>query len=360
METRDNNLIFKSVHPGEILGEELRERGISSKDFAASLGMQPSHLSELIHGRRDMSPAAAAKIAAALGTSAKSWMNLQRQYEADTEALEQVSTTDAETLAELQAYDELLDLRTLRRRCHVTLRRPAALLACLRDTLRLPPVQELMPRTAGLFRKSAKTGADPRMILTWVTLAQHSAQAKTISGTFRTADCTALAAALSKLFHRNRDVVAQTEQLLANYGIGFVVEEKVDRASIDAYSFQMDGQPFIAVTLRSKKIDHFAFSVMHELGHIAAGDTGNLEQLITDYDKESTKEKAADHFASNALISDSEWTQLPKVPMKPYMIQKVYTAWAHAHDYNEWIVLGKIGYLTGMWKFTDNGSRNIG
>ncbi len=35
---------FKPTHPGEILREELRERGIRQKDFAEQIGMQATHL----------------------------------------------------------------------------------------------------------------------------------------------------------------------------------------------------------------------------------------------------------------------------------------------------------------------------
>ena len=54
------------VHPGEILGEELKARGISQKEFAEKASMQQTHLSALIHGVRNITPAVAAKLEAAL------------------------------------------------------------------------------------------------------------------------------------------------------------------------------------------------------------------------------------------------------------------------------------------------------
>ena len=72
------------VHPGEILGEELKERGISQKRFAESIGMQPSHLSALIHGIRSFTQAVAEKVASGLpGISASFWTKMQEQYNAD-------------------------------------------------------------------------------------------------------------------------------------------------------------------------------------------------------------------------------------------------------------------------------------
>ena len=51
-----------AIHPGEVLGEELKSRGISQKEFAQSVGMQATHLSALIHGMRNITPALAAKL----------------------------------------------------------------------------------------------------------------------------------------------------------------------------------------------------------------------------------------------------------------------------------------------------------
>ena len=92
METNDETKIIPlndtpsliPVHPGEILGEELKERGISQKKFAESIGMQPSHLSALIHGIRSFTQSVAEKVASGLpGISASFWTKMQEQYNAD-------------------------------------------------------------------------------------------------------------------------------------------------------------------------------------------------------------------------------------------------------------------------------------
>ena len=72
------------VHPGDVLGEELKERGISQKEFANRIGMQPSHLRALIHGMRNFTPAVAAKVESGLaGISADFWMRMQKSYNRD-------------------------------------------------------------------------------------------------------------------------------------------------------------------------------------------------------------------------------------------------------------------------------------
>lgn len=74
------------VHPGGILGEELKARGISQKQFAKTVGLQATHLSALIHGTRNFTPTVAAKIESGLeGIPAALWMKLQERYNLDVQ-----------------------------------------------------------------------------------------------------------------------------------------------------------------------------------------------------------------------------------------------------------------------------------
>ena len=70
-----------SLHPGEILQMELEGRAIKKSDFAASLGMQPGHLSELLYGKRHVSAATALKLENLLDIPAEYWMRVQVYYD---------------------------------------------------------------------------------------------------------------------------------------------------------------------------------------------------------------------------------------------------------------------------------------
>ena len=71
-------------HPGTILQEEIKSRGITQKEFAQVIGLQPSHLSALLHGARNISPQLAARLEKALQIPAHVWLNLQTNYNLDT------------------------------------------------------------------------------------------------------------------------------------------------------------------------------------------------------------------------------------------------------------------------------------
>jgi len=72
---------FAPVHPGEILKDELAERGLSSTRLAAEIGVPGNRVSEIIAGRRSISADTALRLAAYLGPSAKFWLNLQQSYD---------------------------------------------------------------------------------------------------------------------------------------------------------------------------------------------------------------------------------------------------------------------------------------
>ena len=74
---------FRAVHPGEILNEELKERGIKQKELAAKIGILPSHLNELIKGKRSFTVALAMALEKELGIPYDSWMQMQYGYEHD-------------------------------------------------------------------------------------------------------------------------------------------------------------------------------------------------------------------------------------------------------------------------------------
>ena len=75
---------FAATHPGEMIKDELKERGMTQKQLALETGIKPSVLSETINGKRNVSLNVAVALEKALGIPADIWMNLQTQYDLDT------------------------------------------------------------------------------------------------------------------------------------------------------------------------------------------------------------------------------------------------------------------------------------
>ena len=74
---------FIATHPGELIKDELKARGITQKRLSELSGISPSILSEAIKGRRSISLNMAFGLEKSLGIPAEMWLNLQSQYELD-------------------------------------------------------------------------------------------------------------------------------------------------------------------------------------------------------------------------------------------------------------------------------------
>jgi len=71
------------IHPGEILGDELDEIGLSAKRLADVIELPPNRLYQILAGKRNMTADTALRLGQYFGTSAAFWMNLQSAYELD-------------------------------------------------------------------------------------------------------------------------------------------------------------------------------------------------------------------------------------------------------------------------------------
>jgi addiction module HigA family antidote len=79
----EGNMARTPIHPGEILGDELEEIGISAKRLADVLEVPPNRLYQILAGKRSMTADTALRLARYFGMSATFWMNLQSAYELD-------------------------------------------------------------------------------------------------------------------------------------------------------------------------------------------------------------------------------------------------------------------------------------
>jgi addiction module HigA family antidote len=70
-------------HPGDVLGDTVLRKngGLTVTEFARRLGVSRVALSRVVNGRAAVSAELAIRLAAALGGSAESWLNMQVAYD---------------------------------------------------------------------------------------------------------------------------------------------------------------------------------------------------------------------------------------------------------------------------------------
>ena len=86
---------MRPVHPGEILKDEMNARGLSGNALAIALRTPSGRVTDILNGKRGVSPETAMRLARYFGNSARFWLNLQTAYElavAEAELSERIAS----------------------------------------------------------------------------------------------------------------------------------------------------------------------------------------------------------------------------------------------------------------------------
>ena len=311
-----------ATHPGCILADEIEANEYSQIDFANLIGLKRSQLNEIIKGKRNVNAELALLLEKALGIDADFWLEAQKNYDLDKARIEEKNKLRLEAIEiwnviksfipvsffkkeKIISGDPCLDIDTIK----------AVYQVRNLDQLATMSVQSTFAR----FKKSTKLKADVVNIMGWVKLVQFRAtKANVIS--FNHESKEELITKLRAILFKNQNVLVTVQKCLSEYGIKLIYQEKGDKTPVDGVSFWSDGNPAIGMTLRHKRLDNFAFTLFHELGHIYEHLINNNQAEFIDLDiknedddyKNSLEEMEANHFAQNYLIPHSDWSRFKK------------------------------------------------
>ena len=71
----------RTVHPGEVLKDELRELGVTPTEFARQIDVPPNRVGQIIAGKRAITGDTALRFGHWFGTEPQFWLNLQAQFD---------------------------------------------------------------------------------------------------------------------------------------------------------------------------------------------------------------------------------------------------------------------------------------
>ena len=74
-------MLKRAVHPGEILRDELEERGVSPASFARQIDVPANRISQILAGKRTVTGDSALRFGHWFGMDPAFWLNLQAQYD---------------------------------------------------------------------------------------------------------------------------------------------------------------------------------------------------------------------------------------------------------------------------------------
>ncbi len=72
---------LRPVHPGRTLAAEMKARDLTANALALRLRVPANRLSEIVRGKRGISPETALRLGRYFGNGPALWLNLQAKYE---------------------------------------------------------------------------------------------------------------------------------------------------------------------------------------------------------------------------------------------------------------------------------------
>jgi HTH-type transcriptional regulator/antitoxin HigA len=261
--------------PGEFLREELEAREWSQQALADILDRPPRLVSELISGKRAITPETARGLSEAFGTSAEYWMNLESQYQ-----LSKVKTANDHVSRKARLYSKFPVREMLRRGWVRASENLEVLEKRFCDFFEIRSLDEDPSLSHAAKKTHAATDTSP-LQLAWLFRVKTMAKQQKPAAYSREK----LLAAMEKL---QALLIAPEEtrhvpRLLAEAGVRLVFVEPMAGSKIDGACFWLDdNKPVIGMTLRFDRIDNFWFVLRHEIEHILRGDGKDTAILDTD------------------------------------------------------------------------------
>lgn len=290
---------YIAVPPGTTIKEQLTDRGMSQKEFAARMDMSEKHICHLINGETALTQDVANRLEMVLGLPARFWNNLEVVYRETLLKIEKENQIENDIkILHDYPYNEMAKYgwvsKTANKYERVCNFRKFFEISNL-DLLAKSFCQNIVCRKLGNTEKSDNA------LLVWAQKAKlesRNIETKPIN--------------ISKLLKILPDIKQMTlrkhfdfgdmlQDKLADCGIAIVFLPHIGGSFLHGATFYNANKIVIGMTIRSKDADRFWFSLFHEFGHIILGHINNAEGVSCE------DELKADEFARESLISKSDF-----------------------------------------------------
>lgn len=326
MANKDTLIPFQATHPGVLLDDELKSREMNQKDFAIEIGMQRTMLNEILKGKRPVTADVALLLENALKIPADYWLKFQSQYELDKARIKEKNVQKLFNMELWRIIKEYVPINYFKK-LHYLVDDLNDNIAKIKEIYNINNVEDLIGLSANqkfeMFRKSEKLKINEKNVLAWNMVAKYEAKNQKVEN-FNPSNKENLISELQQIFYLNKDSVEKVKNTLNKYGIKLVLIPKLEQTPVDGFTFWSGENPAIALTLRHNRVDNFAFTIIHELGHIFLHLVNDKTRQFFDinikkHNMEFT-EKEADKFAQKNLIPDYIWNEINEYSLSDEVI----------------------------------------
>jgi len=330
-----------AIPPGTYVQEELEERGWTQLDLADVLGRPIRLVNEIISGKRAITPETAQGLAAAFGTSAQLWMNLESAYRLC------LAAAGNESVSRRAQLFTRAPVRDMQRRGWI--KEKTETVEELEEELKrfygTQSMDEPLVLSVATRRRATSDGLTASQTA-WCVRARQLATAQVVAP-FDASRFDKFFGELRKLAAYPKDA-RKLPDVCAQYGIRFVIVEPLPGAKIDGAAFWLDeNSPAIAVSMRYDRIDAFWFTVLHECSHIHHSDALSVDiEIVGTMDRASTEdetEQRANAEASAALIPADELESFIRRVGPLYSKQRI-NQFANVMRIHPGVIVGQLQY----------------
>ncbi|WP_397533629.1 HigA family addiction module antitoxin [Roseateles sp.] len=274
--------------PGEFLREELEAREWSQQELADILDRPPRLISELIAGKRAITPETAKGLAEAFGTSPDYWMNLESQYQ-----LSKVTVPNDNVARKARLYTHF-PVREMVRRGWVRASESVEVLEQRFCEFFAIPSVDVAPQLCHNAKKTHANADTNPLQLAWLFRVRAIASQQLVPA-YSKAKLVSTVEKLRALLLAPEEA-RHAPRLLAEAGVRLVFVESLAGSKMDGACFWLDDtKPVIGMTLRFDRIDNFWFVLRHEIEHVLQEDGKAEKQAVIDTDVGDSKDELPEY-----------------------------------------------------------------
>ena len=301
--------LIKVHHPGETLSEKLKEMGMSIKEFAVRVSKPEKTIFAVINGNSSITTEMAVSFETVTKIPASFWLRKQQMY--DEYMVRKKREEDATSAI---AWMKLFPYSVMVKRGWVAATTVAE--EKVRNLFEFFGVSTerawedyyLNKALKLAFRISLSSAKDPHAMSVWLRQGELQATAQKLVMPFDEKRLRSSLPAMKQLMIDNPTDFFHRLQVLCNScGVVLIATETLPKAPINGATRWIKDTPVIQLSGRYKGYDNLWFNFFHEIGHILLHGKKDifLEQAGIE-GQDAVKEKEADKFASDILLSSAD------------------------------------------------------
>lgn len=287
---------YIATPPGATIKEQLVDRGMTQKEFAARMDMSEKHISKLINGEVMLTVDVAMRLEMVLGLPAHFWNNLEIIYREKLQKVQEENAMDEDiAISKKFPYQEMAKKGWVKE----TSKRSEQVISLRKyfEVVKLTMLQE--PLIPGIvYHRQASTKKTDFALLAWAQKAKLEARNISTSPIN-----------LQRLEQNLSDIRKMMElvpdefcpklcDLFASCGIALVFLPNFEDSFFHGATFYDKNKIVVGLTFNGKDVDKLWFSLFHEVAHILYGHINNPAGTSEE------EEKAADKFAKEITNGD--------------------------------------------------------